>query len=82
MKNKKDNKNLIYAILIGVALITGVILVRQKMNSLPNTQTSNQTYQQIENNTDLSQASSDLDKEMIESLDEGLSQNDSDTFSF
>lgn len=76
------NKNLIYALLIGVALIIGIIAVRQKTNSLPNVQTTNQSNQQIENNSDLSQASNDLDKETIESLDEGLNQNDSDMSSF
>ena len=83
MKNKKENKNLLYALLIGTAIIIGVLVVKQGTNLLPKAQTPSQyPYQQIKNNNDLSQASADLDKETFGEIDKGLGQNDSDLTSF
>ncbi|MBI3380352.1 hypothetical protein HY029_06380 [Candidatus Gottesmanbacteria bacterium] len=82
MKNNKENKNLLYAILIGAAIIIGVLAVRQKTNLLPNAQNPSQSYQKIESNNDLTQAAGELDKETFGTLDEGLSQNDGDSSSF
>lgn len=88
MTNQRGNLQLvIILVVLVVGLILGVYLVQQKTNLLPKAAPATPITQldqttSIKNDSDLMQASSDLDNENLNSIDSGLNENNSDATSF
>lgn len=89
MRNQRGSIQLvIIGILLLVGLVVGVYLVQQKTNFLPKAAVPNPSTSQsassqtIQNGSNLTKASTDLDNTDLGSIDNVLNQNDIDASNF
>lgn len=83
MKNNKGNVMLIVLAAVVAVLVVGyVIFVKNGKMTLTNQPVNNNNYQQIQGNSDLQKASSDLDSSDIGAMDTQLNQLSSDSSGF
>lgn len=88
MRNQRGNMQLLIILLAVVGIVAGVYLVQQKTNFFPKaaapSSNINRTVstQAIQNDSDLTAASVDLDSIDLNSIDNSLNQNDSDASNF
>lgn len=85
--NQKGNMQLIVALIIIVAIITGVYLVQQRTNFLPKASSPYNTYQNTSNQTinnpsDLDKTLNELESTDVNQIDQGLNENNSNASSF
>lgn len=84
--NQKGNMQLIVFLIIMVGIIVGVYLVQQRTNFLPKASGPYNAYQNtnqtINNTNDLDKNLNELESIDINQLDKGISENNSDAYSF